>query len=214
MASKGKHVRQKKLHPWPVRLTHWLNAVCMVCMFMSGWAIYNASPLFGFRFPAAVTVGGWLGGALAWHFAFMWLLLINGSIYLLYGFASRHFKRELLPIGLAALKHDLTDALRLRLVHEKGVYNAVQRLMYWMVLAAGVLVVISGVAIWKPIQLQELVALLGGYDVARYVHFGAMAMIAAFVVIHLVLVILVPKTLLPMITGGVRSLDTGKNGHD
>jgi len=214
MASKGKHVRQKKLHPWPVRLTHWLNAACMACMFMSGWAIYNASPLFGFRFPAAVTVGGWLGGALAWHFAFMWLLLINGSIYLLYGFASRHFKRELLPIGLAALKHDLTDALRLRLVHEKGVYNAVQRLMYWMVLAAGALVVISGVAIWKPIQLQELVALLGGYDVARYVHFGAMAMIAAFVVIHLSLVILVPKTLLPMITGGVRSLDTGKNGHD
>jgi len=207
-------VRQKKLHPWPVRLTHWLNAACMACMFMSGWAIYNASPLFGFRFPAAVTVGGWLGGALAWHFAFMWLLLINGSIYLLYGFASRHFKRELLPIGLAALKHDLTDALRLRLVHEKGVYNAVQRLMYWMVLAAGALVVISGVAIWKPIQLQELVALLGGYDVARYVHFGAMAMIAAFVVIHLSLVILVPKTLLPMITGGVRSLDTGKNGHD
>lgn len=214
MASKGKHVRQKKLHPWPVRLTHWLNAACMACMFMSGWAIYNASPLFGFRFPLAMTVGGWLGGALAWHFAFMWLLLINGAIYMLYGFASGHFKRELLPIGLAALKHDLTDALRLRLVHEKGVYNAVQRLMYWMVLVAGALVVISGVAIWKPIQLQALVALLGGYDIARYVHFGAMAVIAAFVVIHLALVMLVPRTLLPMITGGVRSLETGKKGHD
>jgi len=205
-------VRQKKLHPWPVRLTHWLNAACMVCMFMSGWAIYNASPLFGFRFAAALTVGGWLGGALAWHFAFMWLLLINGAIYVLYGLASRHFKRELLPIGIAALKHDLTDALRFRLVHEKGVYNAVQRLMYWIVLAAGVLIVISGVAIWKPVQLQELVALLGGYDVARYVHFAAMAMIAAFVVIHLVLVILVPKTLVPMITGGVRTPDNEKNG--
>lgn len=205
-------MRQKKLHPWPVRLTHWLNAACMVCMFMSGWAIYNASPLFGFRFAAALTVGGWLGGALAWHFAFMWLLLINGAIYVLYGFASRHFKRELLPIGIAALKHDLTDALRFRLVHEKGVYNAVQRLMYWIVLAAGVLIVISGVAIWKPVQLQELVELLGGYDVARYVHFAAMAMIAAFVVIHLVLVILVPKTLLPMITGGVRTPDNEKNG--
>jgi thiosulfate reductase cytochrome b subunit len=205
-------VRQKKLHPWPVRLTHWLNAACMVCMFMSGWAIYNASPLFGFRFAAALTVGGWLGGALAWHFAFMWLLLINGAIYVLYGFVSRHFKRELLPIGIAALKHDLTDALRFRLVHEKGVYNAVQRLMYWIVLAAGVLIVISGVAIWKPVQLQELVALLGGYDVARYVHFAAMAMIAAFVVIHLVLVILVPKTLVPMITGGVRTPDNEKNG--
>jgi len=205
-------VRQKKLHPWPVRLTHWLNAACMVCMFMSGWAIYNASPLFGFRFAAALTVGGWLGGALAWHFAFMWLLLINGAIYVLYGLASRHFKRELLPIGIAALKHDLTDALRFRLVHEKGVYNAVQRLMYWIVLAAGVLIVISGVAIWKPVQLQELVALLGGYDVARYVHFAAMAMIAAFVVIHLVLVILVPKTLVPMITGGVRTPNNEKNG--
>jgi thiosulfate reductase cytochrome b subunit len=99
-------------------------------------------------------------------------------------------------------------------VHEKGIYNAVQRLMYWMVLAAGALVVISGVAIWKPIQLQELVALLGGYDIARYVHFGAMAMIAAFVVLHLALVILVPKTLLPMITGGVRSLEAGENDHD
>ena len=212
MVFKGNHVRQKKLHPWPVRLTHWLNAACMVCMFMSGWAIYNASPLFSFRFPVSLTVGGWLGGALAWHFAFMWLLLINGAIYVLYGFVSRHFKRELLPIGIAALKHDLTDALRFRLVHEKGVYNAVQRLMYWIVLAAGVLIVISGVAIWKPVQLQELVALLGGYDVARYVHFAAMTMIAAFVVIHLVLVILVPKTLLPMITGGVRTPDNGKNG--
>lgn len=204
-------MRQKKLHPWPVRLTHWLNAACMVCMFMSGWAIYNASPLFSFRFPVSLTVGGWLGGALAWHFAFMWLLLINGAIYVLYGLASRHFKREL-PIGIAALKHDLTDALRFRLVHEKGVYNAVQRLMYWIVLAAGVLIVISGVAIWKPVQLQELVALLGGYDVARYVHFAAMAMIAAFVVIHLVLVILVPKTLVPMITGGVRTPNNEKNG--
>ncbi|KIP90548.1 cytochrome b/b6 domain-containing protein [Pseudomonas sp. HN2] len=205
-------MRQKKLHPWPVRLTHWLNAACMVCMFMSGWAIYNASPLFSFRFPVSLTVGGWLGGALAWHFAFMWLLLINGAIYVLYGLASGHFKRELLPIGIAALKHDLTDALRFRLVHEKGVYNAVQRLMYWIVLAAGVLIVISGVAIWKPVQLQELVALLGGYDVARYVHFAAMAMIAAFVVIHLVLVILVPKTLVPMITGGVRTPNNEKNG--
>ncbi|MEN5241969.1 cytochrome b/b6 domain-containing protein [Pseudomonas atacamensis] len=205
-------MRQKKLHPWPVRLTHWLNAACMVCMFMSGWAIYNASPLFSFRFPVSLTVGGWLGGALAWHFAFMWLLLINGAIYVLYGLASRHFKRELLPIGIAALKHDLTDALRFRLVHERGVYNAVQRLMYWIVLAAGVLIVISGVAIWKPVQLQELVALLGGYDVARYVHFAAMAMIAVFVVIHLVLVILVPKTLVPMITGGVRTPNNEKNG--
>lgn len=127
---------------------------------------------------------------------------------------SRHFKRDFLPIGLLALKHDLTDALRFRLVHEKGVYNAVQRLMYWGVLAAGVLVVVSGLAIWKPIQLHELVVLLGGYDVARYVHFAAMAVIGAFVVVHLALVMLVPKTLLPMITGGIRPLESRKIDHD
>jgi len=201
---------KKSIHPWPVRLTHWLNAVCMICMFMSGWAIYNASPLFAFRFPVELMVGGWLGGSLAWHFAFMWLLFINGLAYVLYGLISRHFKRNLLPISLPALKHDLTDALRFRLVHEKGVYNAVQRLMYWVVLAAGVLIVISGLAIWKPIQLQELVALLGGYDIARYVHFAAMAVIGAFVVVHLALVLLVPKTLLPMIMGGVRPIESGK----
>ena len=200
----------KPIHRWPVRLTHWLNAVGMLCMFMSGWAIYNASPLFAFKFPVALTVGGWLGGSLAWHFAFMWLLLINGLIYGVYGLFSRHFKRDFLPISVTALKHDVNAALRFRLVHEKGVYNAVQRLMYWLVLAAGVLVVISGVAIWKPIQLQELVALLGGYDIARYVHFAAMAAIGAFVVVHLMLVLLVPKTLLPMITGGVRPIDSGK----
>ncbi len=127
---------------------------------------------------------------------------------------SRHFKRDFLPIGLLALKHDLTDALRFRLVHEKGVYNAVQRLMYWGVLAAGVLVVVSGLGIWKPIQLHELVVLLGGYDVARYVHFAAMAVIGAFVVVHLALVMLVPKTLLPMITGGIRPLESRKIDHD
>lgn len=198
------------IHSWPVRLTHWLNAICMICMFMSGWGIYNASPLFAFRFATELTVGGWLGGSLAWHFAFMWLLFINGLVYVLYGLVSRHFKRDLLPIGLLALKRNLKDALRFRLVHEKGVYNAVQRLMYWAVLAAGVLIVISGIAIWKPIQLQELVALLGGYDIARYVHFAAMAAIGAFVVVHLILVILVPKTLLPMITGGLQPIESGE----
>lgn len=205
---------KQRIHSWPVRLTHWINAFGMTCMFMSGWAIYNASPLFAFRFPTQLTVGGWLGGALAWHFAVMWLLVANGLIYVLYGVLSKHFKRDFLPVSPKAVKRDLLDAVRLRLVHEKGVYNAVQRLMYWLVLAAGVLILVSGVAIWKPIQFQELVALLGGYDVARYVHFAAMAAIGAFVVVHLVLVLLVPKTLLPMITGGVRPMPTGKRHDD
>ncbi|MBH3462325.1 cytochrome b/b6 domain-containing protein [Pseudomonas putida] len=202
-------MKNTRIHSWPIRLMHWLNALCMVCMFMSGWAIYNASPLFGFRFPAELTVGGWLGGSLAWHFAFMWLLAINGMAYVLYGLLSRHFQRDLLPVSPRAVARDMSAALRLKLVHEKGVYNAVQRLMYWLVLAAGVLIVLSGLAIWKPIQLQQLTALFGGYDAARYVHFAAMAAIGAFVVVHLVLVLLVPKTLLPMITGGTRLIRIG-----
>ncbi|MBD8825395.1 cytochrome b/b6 domain-containing protein [Pseudomonas sp. CFBP 13602] len=204
----------RRIHSLTVRLTHWINAFGMTCMFMSGWGIYNASPLFAFRFPPSFTLGGWLGGAIAWHFAVMWLLVINGLVYVLYGLISRHFKRDLLPITSRAVKRDLRDALRLRLIHEKGVYNAVQRLMYWLVLAAGVLILVSGVAIWKPIQFQELVALLGGYDFARYVHFAAMSAIGAFTVVHLALVLLVPKTLPPMITGGVRPSTTGKTDHE
>ncbi|WP_296182929.1 cytochrome b/b6 domain-containing protein [Pseudomonas sp. UBA1879] len=207
-------MKKTRIHPWPIRLTHWINAVGMVCMFMSGWGIYNASPLFRFSFPRDFTLGGWLGGALAWHFAVMWLLVINGLIYVLYGVFSKHFKRDFLPVTPNAVKRDLLDALRFRLKHEKGVYNAVQRLMYWLVLAAGVLIVVSGLAIWKPIQLQELTALFGGYDFARFVHFGAMAAIGAFVVVHLALVLLVPKTLLPMITGGTRVMESGKGKHD
>ena len=207
-------MKKARIHSWPVRLTHWINAVGMVGMFMSGWAIYNASPLFRFSFPREFTLGGWLGGALAWHFAVMWLLVINGLIYVLYGVFSQHFKRDFLPVRPAAVKRDLGDALRFRLKHEKGVYNAVQRLMYWGVLAAGALIVVSGLAIWKPVQLQELTALLGGDDFARFVHFGAMAAIGAFVVVHLALVLLVPKTLLPMITGGTRVIESGKVDHD
>lgn len=202
------------IHPWPVRLTHWINAFGMLCMFMSGWAIYNASPLFSFSFPRELTLGGWLGGALAWHFAVMWLLVTNGLIYLLYGILSRHFQRDFLPVTPRAVKRDLLNALRFRLRHEQGAYNAVQRLMYWLVLAAGLLIVVSGLAIWKPIQLQELTALFGGYDIARFVHFGAMAAIGAFVVVHLLLVLLVPKTLLPMITGGVRAVESGEGEHE
>ncbi|KAA8694690.1 Uncharacterized protein ALO80_03772 [Pseudomonas caricapapayae] len=202
-------MKTRPIHPWPVRLTHWVNAAGMACMFMSGWAIYNASPLMPFTFPKYLTLGGWLGGSIAWHFAVMWLLVINGLLYVLYGVFSRHFKRDLLPVRPSDVKRDMNDALHFRLAHVKGRYNAVQRLMYWLVLAMGVLVVLSGLAIWKPVQFQDLVSLLGGFDFARWVHFGAMAAIGAFVVVHLVLVVLVPSTLLPMITGGRQPNEDG-----
>lgn len=192
------------VHRWPVRLTHWVNAFAMTCMVMSGWGIYNATPLFPFRFPAWATVGGWLGGSIAWHLAAMWLLVGNGLVYLAYGLARGHFRRDFLPLTPRGVWTDLRAALAFHLPHDVGRYNAVQRLLYVVVLLLGALAVASGLSLWKPVQLQELAALLGGYEVARRIHFLAMSGIVGFVVVHLALVALVPRTLPPMITGRAR----------
>lgn len=189
------------VHPLLVRATHWINAFAVVCMIMSGWQIYNASPLFGFRFPAWATLGGWLGGAIAWHFAAFWLLVVNGLIYVIYGFAAGHFHRRFLPIAPGQIQADVVAALRLRLGHRVGDYNAVQRLFYIGVLLLLVLVTLSGFSLWKPVQLHWLTSLFGGYEVARRIHFITMAGIVGFIVVHLALVALVPRTLPAMITG-------------
>lgn len=189
------------IHPLAVRAAHWINAFAMACMLTSGWAIYNASPILPFQFPAWATLGGWLGGAIAWHFAAMWLLVVNGLLYALYGITSGHFHRDFLPIRASDLMRDAGRALTFRLRHEGGRYNAVQRFAYVVVLLLGVLAVASGLSIWKPVQLAWLVGLFGDFDFARKVHFAAMAGIVGFVAIHLLLVLLVPRTLLPMVTG-------------
>jgi thiosulfate reductase cytochrome b subunit len=193
--------KSRVIHPWPVRLTHWLNAIAIIMMIGSGWEIYNASPLFGFTFPPLLTIGGWLGAAIAWHLACMWLLVVNGILFFGWTGLSGHYKK-FFPVSPRAVAADLRAAFTFRLRHERGVYNAVQKLLYIGVLLAGVIIVISGLAIWKPVQLWFFSDLLGGYVVSRYVHFFAMAAIAGFIVIHVLLVLLVPKTLPPMITGG------------
>jgi thiosulfate reductase cytochrome b subunit len=193
-----------RVHPFLVRITHWVNSYAMVCMIMSGWAIYNASPLFAFRFPTWATLGGWLGRAIAWHFACMWLLACNGSIYFGYGLISGHFRRNLLPLWPDEILRDARDAVRLRLRHRLGEYNAVQRLAYVGVLILGMLAVASGLALWKPLQLSALTTVFGGYEAARRVHFAVMAGIVVFILLHLMLVILVPRTLPSMVTGRVR----------
>jgi thiosulfate reductase cytochrome b subunit len=185
-----------------VRITHWINAVAIVIMIASGWRIYNASPLFSFTFPNGITIGGWLAGALLWHFAAMWLLVVNGIVYVALGLATGRFRTKLLPIRPRAVIADLRAALAGHLAHDDlAVYNAVQRLLYLGVILAGVVIVLSGLAIWKPVQLQPLAAVFGGYEGARYVHFFAMAAIAGFVVVHVVMAFLVPKSLLAMIRG-------------
>jgi len=192
------------VHSLIVRITHWINAFAMVCMVMSGWAIYNASPIFPFRFPVWATGGGWLGGSIAWHFAAMWLLVGNGLVYLAHGLATRHLRRHLLPVRPREVLRDFMRALRFQLPHEVGSYNAVQRLLYVAVLLLGVLLVASGLSIWKPVQFWWLAAMFGGFDFARRVHFVAMAGVVGFVVVHLALVMLVPRTLPSMITGRAR----------
>jgi thiosulfate reductase cytochrome b subunit len=190
------------IHPGWVRITHWINAVAIVMMVMSGWEIYNASPLFAFRFPRDYTLGGWLAGALLWHFAAMWLFVVNGAVYVLLGLASGRFRRKLLPISPGGVVSDMKAAVTFRLSHDDlSVYNAVQKLLYLGVILAGIVIVLSGISIWKPVQLQALTALFGGYDTARYVHFCAMAFIVGFVAIHVVMALLVPRSLRAMITG-------------
>ena len=190
------------IHPVWVRVTHWINVVAMVVMIGSGWEIYNASPLFPFVFPRGITLGGWLAGALLWHFAAMWLLAVNGLVYLVLGVLTGRFRRKLVPIRPADVLSDARAALTGKLNHDDlSVYNAVQKLLYLGVILAGIVIVLSGLAIWKPVQLQELTALFGGYDAARYVHFFAMATIVGFLIVHVIMALLVPKSLRAMITG-------------
>ena len=190
------------VHPAWVRVTHWINAAAMVVMTGSGWQVYDASPLFAFRFPSSITIGGWLAGGLLWHFAAMWVLAANGLVYVVLSVATGRFRRRLLPIRPTAFAADLRAALAGRLARDDpAVYNAIQKALYVGVLAAGVVIVASGLAIWKPVQLKALTALLGGYEAARLVHFFAMAAIVAFTVIHIVMAFVVPKSLRAMIIG-------------
>ncbi|TQI79738.1 thiosulfate reductase cytochrome b subunit [Serratia fonticola] len=190
------------IHPLWLRLTHWLNALAMLIMVTSGWRIYNASPLFNFSFINELTLGGWLGGALQWHFAGMWLFAINGLCYLLINLVSGRFRRKFWPLSLPQFFADLRAALRGKLQHaDLRHYNMVQRMAYLFAIASSILMVMSGLVLWKSVQFPLLRTLLGGYDTARYIHFFAMTALVGFVVIHLVMVALVPRTLLAMLRG-------------
>src|SRR3954463_12246141 len=193
---------QLVIHPAWVRITHWINALAMLVMIGSGWEIYNASPLFGFTFPGSITLGGWLAGALLWHFAAMWLLAVNGIVYVALGLATGRFRSKLLPIRPDEVIADTKAALAFKLAHDDlSKYNAVQRLLYAGIIVVAVVIVLSGLSIWKPVQLQWLTALFCGYGGARYVHFLCMAAIVGFLIVHVLLALLVPKSLRAMVTG-------------
>jgi thiosulfate reductase cytochrome b subunit len=193
----------RTIQPAWVRITHWLNALAAILMMLSGWRIYDASPVFkGFVIPPGITLGGWLGGALQWHFAAMWLLFLNGLFYLAMNIVTGRIKTKFFPLSPRTIVHDLIEALKGHLSHaDPSKYNAVQKFAYLFVMLDIAVLVLSGLAIWKSVQFPLLRELMGGYDFARVVHFCAMSLLAAFIVVHLVMVSLVPRSLLTMIRG-------------
>lgn len=192
----------RTIHPVWLRVTHWLNAIAVVLLVTSGWRIYNATRFFDFAIPGAITLGGWLGGALQWHFAGMWLLFANGMLYLLINLFSGRLPQQFFPITPRQVLHDLGTALKGKLAHaDLRHYNSVQRLAYLFVMFDSIVLVLSGLVLWKSVQFPLLRELIGGYEAARRVHFFAMAALCAFIVVHLMMVALVPRTLLTMLRG-------------
>lgn len=204
---------EEQKHALVVRIAHWLMALSILVMIGSGWRIYNASPIFPFRFPDWLTLGGdvdtalarhndpGVASAIAWHLAGMWVLVACYLLFVLWGVLSGHFRRDFLPVTPRSFWRDFIAAARFRLPHKLGEYNAVQKLFYWAVLLAVLVMILSGIAIWKPVQTYPLELLFGGFQGARVIHFLAMTGIVLFLLVHVALVILVPRTLLAMIVG-------------
>jgi thiosulfate reductase cytochrome b subunit len=211
-------VSAQPLHPLALRIMHWINAVAIIVMIGSGIKIYGDSPIFSWlSFPDAITIGGdpdiafrfhgnaGQSGALQWHFLGMWIVVLNGLAYLSYGLATGRLRRMLLPIRPSEVIATIRDALRLHLSHDDlTVYNGAQKLLYVGIILIAIVEVLAGLAIWKPVQFSTLAALFYSFQGARLVHFLGMAAIVAFLVVHVGLALMVPRTLLNMITGGPR----------
>jgi len=204
----------RRLHPVPVRVMHWINALAMLVMIGSGWGIYNDSVLLGWlHFAPWAKLGSWAANSLLWHFAGMWLLVLNGGAYLIYGIVMGRLRERLLPIQLADLVQTVRDTLHLHVAHEDlTTYNAVQKVLYIVVILAGASQVVTGLAIWKPVQFQALTGLLGGFQAARVIHFLGMSVIVGFLLVHVALSLLVPQTLWAMLTGGPRLPNRTRSG--
>ena len=185
---------------------HWINAFAMLTMIGSGWGIYDDAVLIsGLHFPVWARLGSWAAPSLNIHLAMMWFLAFNGLIYLIYGIVTGRFRERLLPVRVADVVRTIRETLHFKLAHEDlTTYNAVQKLLYMLAIAAGVLQVITGLALWKPVQLQWLVAVFRGFQSVRVIHFAGMAILFGFLVVHVALALLVPQTLVAMLGGGPR----------
>ena len=193
-----------RLHPVPLRVMHWINAFAMIIMIMSGWKIYNDDVIFSWlRFPDAITLGTWAQHGLQWHFFGMWIVALNGLAYLGYGLFTGRFRRKLFPISGHELILNIRDAATFRLRHDDLTrYNAVQKLLYIGIILVGIVAVLSGLALWKPVQLSELATLFYDFQTTRLVHFFCMTAIVLFLIVHVALALIVPRSLVAMLTGG------------
>jgi thiosulfate reductase cytochrome b subunit len=208
----------RKPQPWPVRFTHWVNVPALLIMAMSGLQILRAYPFMGPRgamwewYPLGgwkpaewMRLGGWLAGGRAWHFALAWIVVGNALLWLIYLFTSGEWRRRFFwpPRDTRPAIAQIAHYLRLRKeAPPVDLYNSLQRMAYTSALALGVVEVLSGLVIYKPVQLQLLGVLFGGYDGARLVHFAGLVALAGFVITHVMMVLLHPRSLGEMITGG------------
>jgi thiosulfate reductase cytochrome b subunit len=185
---------------------HWTNAIAMIIMILSGWGIYDDYVIIpGLHFGEALRLGTWAAPSLLWHFAGMWLLAVNGLCYVSYGLITGRLRERMLPIRFAELVQTVRDTLKFKIEHDDlTVYNAVQKLLYIVVILAGIAQVVTGLLIWKPIQFSGAVALLGGFQAVRLEHFLGMSVIVGFLLVHVALSLLVPQTLWAMLSGGPR----------
>ena len=182
---------KQHIHPLVIRATHWLNAVALYIMIASGLRIYNASPIFGFRFPDWMTLGGWLAGGRQWHFFAMWLFALNGTTWILYNILSRHGRETTLfrLRDLGGILPMIRYYLRLDKQHPaSGKYNSLQKAAYTSMPLVALISILSGLGIYWPVQLSWLTSIFGGYDTARIFHFAGMAAIVFFLLGHLVMV--------------------------
>jgi len=193
-----------RLHPLSVRIMHWINAAAMIIIIMSGWKIYDDDVIFSWlRFPDAITLGKWAQNGLQWHFFGMWIVALNGLAYLFYGVTTGRFRSKLFPISPRELVATMRDAFTFRLNHDDLThYNAVQKVLYVGIIVVGIVVVLSGLALWKPVQFSELATLFYDFQTTRLVHFLCMTAIVLFLVVHVTLTLIVPRSLVAMLTGG------------
>jgi thiosulfate reductase cytochrome b subunit len=210
----------KRQQPLAIRIAHWCNALFLVIMAGSGLQIFGAYPALGPRGaqygwypfqntapPAWLKLGGWLQGGRDWHFAVAWFFIANGLAYVVYFFASGEWRRRLFIPARDARNAVAQFAYYLRLRKTPpplDFYNGLQRLAYNFAVVVAVATVLSGLAIYKPVQLRILAALFGGYDGARAVHLAGLVLLTLFVANHLVLALAHPREILNMITGGKR----------